>query len=913
MRRCLAAFLALFLSLGIVAFNEGLFAKGQPPAGDRASRRQAAAAAAAAAQAPAADGAAATQAAPEPLRTAGDRPINIEHIRLDLKVDLAKKTVDAKAKLKVHGLRPLNSITLDAVDFEVSKVAIGNGGAEAVPARFEHHGGKLVIDLEPAWPTGKDATLSIDYRVREPKAGLHFFGPTAAEPEVPLTVWSQGESTTNRYWIPCLDRPNQRQTSELVVTAPEGFEVLSNGSLVEQTKNAAEKTSTFHWLQDKPHPSYLITLVIGQYDIVKTEWDKIPVLYYVPKGHKDEIETTFKHTPEMIEFFSKRFGVRYPWDKYAQVVVEQFSAGGMENTSATTLTEFALHDKRSLLDGSSDGLISHELAHQWWGDMVTCRDWSHLWLNEGFASYMEALWDEHHNGADDYAYNMLQKGRGAIAGGKARPVVDRRYSNPDAMFDARSYPKGAFILHMLRKQLGDDAFWKAIQKYGTDNRFQSVETGDFRKALEQVSGRDLERFFYDWTERAGNPVLDVTTEYLSDSKQAKVTVKQTQPGEPFQFPLKIAFQEPTAVASLKSSDKDPAQANRAPKLFEQSVTEKEQTFLIPLDQRPQRVDIDPDQAVLAEIKENKSQDLWLAQLSSPSVAGRIRAVDHFKQSKTPGDREALVKALTAEKFYGVKQEIARALADSGGDVCRDALLEGTKQTDARVRRSCVDGLGKFAKDAKVAAAVKELIKKGDDSYAVEAAALGAYARLEQSDAVAMLTPWLDKPSHRDVLRSAALNGLGSAKDVSSLDTLISWTEKGKPRVARGAAMRALGQLAREGTVNDEQRAKIVKTVSACLDSADRRTLLGAVTTLREMGKLAAPALPALEALEKSDKDERVSNVVKGAIEQIRKAGEPQSEDLKRLRDEVEGLRRSEKTLQDRLDKLEKAGRSTPQR
>jgi aminopeptidase N len=741
---------------------------------------------------------------------------------------------------------------------------------------------------------------------------LHFFGPTTAEPEVPLTVWSQGEATTNRYWIPCLDRPNQRQTSELVVTVPEGFEVLSNGSLVEQTKNVSEKTSTFHWLQDKPHPSYLITLVVGQYDIVKTEWDKIPVLYYVPKGHKDEIETTFSHTPEMLEVFSKRFGIRYPWDKYAQVVVEQFSAGGMENTSATTLTEFALHDKRSLLDGSPDGLISHELAHQWWGDMVTCRDWSHLWLNEGFASYMEALWAEHHDGADEYAYNMLQKGKGAMAGGKARPVVDRRYANPDAMFDARSYPKGAFILHMLRKQLGDDAFWKGIQKYGTDNRFQSVETADFRKALEQVTGRDLERFFYDWTERPGHPMLEIATEYLSDSKQARITVKQTQPGEPFQFPLKIAFQEPTAVASSKPSEKDAGLAKRAPKLFEQTVTEKEQTFLVPMDQRPQRVDIDPDQAVLAEIKENKSNDLWLAQLSSPSVAGRVRAVEHFKASKTPTDREALVKALTAEKFYGVQQEIARALADSGGDVCRDALLEGMKQKEARVRRTCVDGLGKFAKDAKVAAALKDFIKKGDESYAVEAAALGAYARLEQPDTVAMLTPWLDKPSHREVLRSAALGGLGSAKDLSSLDTLVSWTEKGKPRPARGAAMRALGQLAREGKVTDEQRAKIVKTVSAYLDSEDRRILLGAVATLREMGKTAESALPALEALEKSNKDERVSNVVKEAIDEIRKAGGPQSEDLKRLRDEVEALRRNEKSLQDRLDKLEKAGRRQPQ-
>jgi aminopeptidase N len=905
MQRCLIALVALFMSLGILGLNTDHLANGQPPAGDRStrdqpaggdrpSRRQPPAGDQAPADGqPAATQPAATPPAPtEPLRTAGDRPINIEHIRLDLKVDLPKKTVDAKALLKVRGLRPLTSVTLDAVDFEVSRVAIGNGGAEDKQAHFGHQDGKLVIDLEPAWPTGKEATLRIDYKVREPKAGLHFFGPSEAEPDVPLTVWSQGESVTNRYWIPCLDRPNQRQTTELVVTVPEGYEVLSNGSLVEQIQNAAEKTTTFHWLQNKPHPSYLVTLVVGQFDIVKDEWDKIPVLYYVPKGHKGEVADSFGHTPEMIKVFSERFGIRYPWDKYAQVVVEQFSAGGMENTSATTLTDFSLHDKRSLLDGNADGLVSHELAHQWWGDMVTCRDWAHIWLNEGFASYMEVVWAEYKEGADEAAYNILAKGRGAMAGGKTRPIVDRRYSNPDAMFDSRAYPKGAFVLHMLRQRLGDDAFWKGIQKYGSDNKFQSVETADFRKAMEQVSGRDLERFFYDWTERPGHPVLEVKTDYVTDSKQARISVKQTQAGEPFHFPLKIVLHG--------SQDKT----------VEEQITDKEQQLVIPLAERPTRVDVDPNQAVLAEIKETKNGDMWLAQLSSPSVACRVRAVDHFRQSKTPPDREALVKALSAEKFRGVQQEIARALADAGGDICRDALLDGLKQPNARVRRSCVEGLGRFSKDAKVASALKYLIKSGDESYAVEAGALDAYARLQQADTVATLTPWLDKPSHRETLRSAALNGIGASKDLSALDTLVSWTQKGKPRSCRAAALRALGQMARADQITDEQRQKIIKTLSACLEKEGRQIQMASVGTLRQMGKSAASALPTLETLEQSEPDGRVRNMVKGAIDQIRSGSDAAAtaDETKRLREEVETLRKNQKALQDRLDKLEKGER-----
>src|SRR5438093_8464289 len=369
----------------------------------------------------------------EPLRTAVDRPIDIQHIRLDLKVDLPKKTVDARASIRLRSLRRIASITLDAVDFEVKRVTITANGKEEA-ATFSHDRGKLIVDLDPAWLAERTALLRIDYRVREPKDGLFFFGPTPEEPDVPLTVWSQVEPITNRYWFPCVDHPNQRQTTELVVTVADGFEALSNGKLIEK-RNNADKTVTFHWRQDKPHVSYLVTLVVGRFDVVREEWQDLPVLYYVPKGHKDDIARTFGRTRDMLAFFSKRFGVDYPWEKYAQVVVEQFTAGGMENTSATTLTEFALHDQRSMLDSSPDGLIAHELAHQWWGDMVTCRDWAHIWLNEGFASYAEALWDEHSKGPDEYAYNVWQKADRAISGGKQRPVVDHRYPNPSSVFD----------------------------------------------------------------------------------------------------------------------------------------------------------------------------------------------------------------------------------------------------------------------------------------------------------------------------------------------------------------------------------------------------------------------------------------------------------------------------------------------
>jgi aminopeptidase N len=829
------------------------------------------------------------QAAPDvPLRTAGDRPVDIRHIRLDLRVDLPHRTVDARATLQLRSLRPVAAVSLDAVEFEVKEVRIRQGGREEKSAHFDHDGRKLVIDLDSTWPAGREAEVLIDYRVRDPRDGLHFFSPSEAEPDVPLMVWSQGEATTNRYWFPCLDQPDQRQTSELVVTVADGFEVLSNGKLVDRKANPDDKTVTFHWRQDKPHPSYLVTLVVGRFEVVREEWNRVPVLFYVPPDRKDEIGPTFGRTRQMLDLFSRLFGIEYPWDKYAQVVVEQFTAGGMENTSATTMNDRILYDRRSLLDGSPDSIVAHELAHQWWGDLVTCRDWAHIWLNEGFASYMEAVWAEHDKGADDYAYAMYQKGRGAIAGGKDRPVVDRRYPAVFAMFDARAYPKGAFILHMLRRRLGDDVFWQCLARYGKEHRLQSVETSDFRKTLEQETGRSLERFFYDWTERPGSPVLEVATEYLPESKLARVTVKQTQAGEPFQFPLALSFH-------YAGGDKEVVQ--------EQEITEKEDVLYVPLPGRPVLVEVDPRQAVLGEIKETKGRELWLAQLRRGGVAARIRAAQHFGQSKLPQDREALAQALPAEKFWGVQAEIASALAESGGDVCRDALLTALGQDDARVRRACVQNLGKFRRDAKVAAALKELLGKDDPSWGVQAAALTAYGRVEESDAVAVLLPWLAKASHNDVLRVAALGGLGESRDLSALDALLSWTKRGKPSVCRTAALAGLARLALTANPSDEQRQKIVSAGSACLDEG-RPVRRQAVTLLRDLGRSAAPALPALEAVARHDPEDSVRDLARGAVEQIR-GGQPVPVELTRLREELERLRQSQEQLQDRLNKYEK--------
>jgi aminopeptidase N len=829
---------------------------------------------------------------PQPLRTAGDRPVDIRHIRLDLKVDLSKKAVDARATINFRSLRRLSALPLDAVDFEVTAVALAQPKDQVfktVPFTREER--KVVIEFDPALPVDWDCTLRIDYRIRNPRAGLYFFGPTKEDPNVPLTVWSQGEPVTNRYWFPCLDHPNQRQTTELVVTVAAGNEVLSNGKLVSRKANP-DKTVTFHWKQELPHVSYLVTLVVGQFDVVEEKWEQLPVQYYVPRGRKGDVARNFGKTRKMLEFFSKRFGIAYPWPKYAQVVVEQFTAGGMENTSATTLTKRALLDARAVLDGSAEGLIAHELGHQWWGDMVTCRDWAHLWLNEGFATYCEVLWAEHDRGADEAAYLLWGKGQIALARAKDRPVVDRHYPFPGSMFDARAYPKGGWVLHMLRKRLGEKVFWKGIQRYGTRHRLKCVETSDLRRTLEDVSGRSLERFFDDWTGRAGNPVVEVQTKYLYGKKQARLTIRQTQPGEAFHFPLTIAFQ---------------GAKYGKPVVVQPQVTAKQQSLYVPLPGRPERVDVDPEQTLLAEIKEIKSRELWLAQLTAaPNVALRIRAAAHLGQRKTTADRAALAKALQTEKFWGVQAEIAAALGEAGGPTCRDALLKGLAHAHPKVRRACAKNLAKFTGNAKVAGALKALLQKGDASYFVEAQALDTYAQLRQDDAVTTLLPWLGKPSYAEVLRTAALRALGKAQDVEALDTLAAWTKPGKPRACRAAALEALGRLGKSGKVDKGQLRRIVSALTAALQGDNVLVRRAAVLALRDLGRPASAALRALEAVRRNDPYERLRSLAKLAIAQIRRST-PVPDEIKRLRTEVERLKRDNEALRDRLDRVEKKG------
>ncbi|MEK6674106.1 MAG: M1 family aminopeptidase [Planctomycetota bacterium] len=822
-----------------------------------------------------------------PLRFSADRPVDVKHIALDLAVDLPKKQVAGTASIDLMALREVNLVRLNAVDFRVDSVTVARDGGPMGVTEFANTGEEIEVYFrDRALAKGASATIKITYAVSNPRSGLHFFGPSEAEPDVPYAMWSQGESEDNRYWIPCLDHPNEMQTTEIRATAVDGNEVVSNGRLVSRTKNP-NGTETFHWLQDKPHVAYLITLVVGEFHVERETWRNRPVVYYVPKKRAADVKRSFGNTLKMLDFFSDYFGVEYPWDQYAQVCVEQFG-GGMENTSATTLTPSTLHDERAHLDTSSDGLVAHELAHQWFGDLVTCKEWAHTWLNEGFATFGDALWVEKDLGQEEYEYEMHRNMQGAISGGKDHPIVHRRYEDAGEQFDARAYPKGASVLHMLRRKVGDDAFRTAVKRYLTEHRHQTVETSDLRAAFESETGRSLERFFYDWTERPGAPAVSVEVDWLEKEKLAKITVKQTQKDDAFHFPLVVECHVPDTEPIRKTLE----------------VTEKEHRMFVTLPKQPHRVRVDPEAAVLMELTERKGRDLWKVQLQDdPSAALRIRAALHFGESKSDSDTELLGEAILKESFWGVGVEIAGALGKIGGEKARDVLLVGLKHQHPKVRRACAQQLDSFHGDKKVVQALEALVRSGDPSYRVEAAVLSSYGKLQPDNAVPLLTTVFGRDSHQEQIRSAALEALGWQAPAPAIPILLEWTKRGHPRECRSAAMSALGTLGQQAELSKTEVALIVDAIGDSMPGEHRRVQRAGIEALRKFGDRARPALPVIRALAANDPDHRVRQAAKTAAEKIA-ADAPEQVQVKELREELAKVRDEGKDLRKRLEKFE---------
>jgi aminopeptidase N len=807
-----------------------------------------------------------------------DRPFAIDHLALDIALNVADKSIRAKASLDVRRVDPgADQLALDAVGFDVRELTV-----DGKAASWRYDGQTLLVPIDP----GRDkARVAVTYRAA-PRRGLYFLEPDEHYPGRPRQVWSQCQEEDARHWIPCHDSPHLKMTTEIVAHVPAGWFALSNGALVssDKSRDKAGGEWSYHWKMSDPHASYLVTLAAGEFseiaDKVKTGEREVPLSYLVPKGREEDGKRTFARTPEMVRWFGEVTGVPYPWNKYAQVVVADFIFGGMENTTATTMYEHILLDERAAIDVSSDDLVAHELAHQWFGDYVTCRAWYEGWLNEGFATFFEHVWREKNLGRDEYAFGLkvdLDAYAGEAHGRYRRPIVCQDYDAPLDLFDRHLYEKGGLVLHALRIELGDELFWRGVKAYLTRNARGVVETRDLQRAMEEVSGRSLGRFFEQWVLKPGHPEMEV--EVAWEKGILTLNTKQTQAatdGVPASFELPL---------DLDLGDADGRVARRSVR-----VTEKQQSFAIPAPGRPAFVVVDPEMRIVGEVRLKVPGDMLREQLvKAPTARGRWLAAAALARVDDPPTIEALARALADEReFWGTRAECAAALGKIRGRECFEALKSARQTTHPKVRRAVVEALGGF-KTTEAMEAIKPHALR-DDSYLVEAEAARALGRTRQVAAFDTLLDLLERPSWFDVVRAGAIDGLAALRDDRAVPHLAARVRYGHPQRARRAAILSLPKLAGDR--------KTRESLEQLLEDSDPILRIDVVRALGEMGD--AKARPALRDRLEVDLDARVRRRIR---EVMRDLGEPRRA-ADQLREELEKLQSEHQELKTRLAKLE---------
>jgi aminopeptidase N len=808
------------------------------------------------------------------------RPFTVRHLALDLTLDVAKKSVHGSATLDIERLAPkADSLSLDAIGFELERVELASGRAFR-PLRHDYDGDRILVQGLEGIERGR---LRVTYRATPPR-GLYFLAPDAKVKDRPRQVWSQCQDEDARYWFPCLDKPHVKMTSEIRVAVPAGWVALSNGEPRSVEKPRGKRHWTYHFVLDKPHPAYLVTLVAGEFAIVedraaKLDDRKVPVRYYVPKERQGDVKRSLGETPRMIELFSERTGVPFPWSRYSQVVVSDFIFGGMENTTATTLYEHVLLDQRAGIDGASEDLVAHELAHQWFGDFVTCRDWSHGWLNEGFATYLEHVEREDRLGRDEYDYGILADLGDylAEAGGRyQRAIVCRDYQAPIDLFDRHLYQKGGLVLHLLRRQLGDEVFWRGIRLYLERHAHGIVETNDLMRALEEVSGSSLERFFDQWVYRPGHPELKVKVSF--EDGLLTVEAKQKQKGQDvatFAYPLTVLVK--TADGSLERHEKQ--------------VTEATASLTVKLERRPAFVVVNPDLDVVGDLKLEAPADMLRAQLAhGPSALSRLTAAEALGRRDDPPTLKALEQALAKkDEAWMVRAEAARALGRVRSERALEILVAAVKIAHPKVRRAVASALGRFTKPA--AAKALSLLARRDRSYLVAADAARALGRTRQPGARRDLLAVLDAPSWADSRRAGALDGLAGLRDEDAVPAVIERTRYGIPSRGRRAAVVALAAL------SDSRKAR--EHLESLLDDEDPHFRSAVVDALATLGDPKARG-----SIRRALDRELDGRVARRMREVLRDIGDTGGAERKRLGDELETLRGELAELRGRVSGME---------
>lgn len=824
-----------------------------------------------------------------------DRVVAVLHIDLHLVPDIEAATLDGRCTTTVRALdEDVPRIVLDAVDLRVQSVERG-GKAQ----HFEHRGDRLEIVFDPILRPGEETSFTVAYRVEHPRHGIFFVHSMPKVPRVPH-VWTQCQDQNARYWFPCFDDPGEKQTTSMTVVVPKGQFALSNGELVERRDDGDR--AIYRYRQDVPHSTYLVTLVAGPFvEIAQGEAGErnVPVYAYVLPGREDDGKRAFGNTPRMVAFFERRIGVPYAYARYSQIAVSDFIFGGMENTTATTQTDLTLHDQTAHLDFSSDPLVAHELAHQWFGDLLTCRDWSHAWLNEGFATFFECLWREEDLGYDEYLYGIfigLERYLDEDRRRYRRPVVYNRYRDPIELFDRHLYEKGAAVLHMLRGELGDGRFFRSIARYVSQNAQRNVETIDLIRAIEEATGRNMRGFFDRWIFGSGYPELEYRVAWDEQRRVATIAVDQKQsvdaehPAAVFDVEIGFVSEIPE---DLRSDERGTLPGERRVRMH---VERAHETIAVALDERPRLVRIDPGAFVVGSVTYRLGVEFAAAALrGDPDPIARIRAARELARDGSRQARDALAAAFEREKFWGVLDAAARALGETRAPWAQSILLKALEHEHPKVRRAAAGALGAF-RNERVAKALQARVE-GDASYFVRAAACVSLGRTRDPHALDVLVAALKRRTWNGTVEAGAVAGLAELADARAVPSIVEACAPSHPIGVRISAARALG---RSCALLESERSRLVDALERLFDDP---MLLVAVAAIDAAGATEdARLLPALDRIAQSGFDGRQRRGASEAATRIRESRSTPAA-VTSLRSDLDDLREQQQRLRESLEAI----------
>jgi len=708
------------------------------------------------------------------------------HRKIELSVDFMKKSISGSCTLDIELIqRGLGEVHLDACELDVKSCAV-----DGVMTDFEYDNAVLSV---PLGQKSGARSIRVEYSAT-PKEGLYFIAPDAEHPEKEVQAWTHSEPESARFWYPCHDHPSDKATSEVVIRVPKGFRVISNGRLISEKEEG--DGAIFHWREDTPHSSYLTSFVAGKFSTITQELHGLKLHYNFPESRRDDVLRYFGETRQIIGVLEELTGMKYPYEKYDQTTVQDFIAGGEENLNATTLsvnyypeagTEDDFQQMYSNPFSTPVSLVAHEAAHQWYGDWVTCSDWCHTWINEAWATYLESLYTERSRGADQMRWEMRAREVEYFEEDETeyrRPIVDREYVWPHDVFDHTTYRKGASMLHELRYVMGDDAFFRGVAEFLRRHAKACADTDDMRKAMEAVSGLQLEEFFEQAFLKPGYPEFQVEYAWDDTAKTATLRVKQdqdTSDGTPiFKLPCDIVFY----VGGTR-------------KKFRTALGSSEQLLVFSLEAKPSVVEFDPERWLLKKLKFEKTFDLLENQLAQSQDAwSRAEAATALGKAASERAIPALKTAAEKEQFWDVRACALRALGAIGSDAALEALLEVGVPPDRRVRRALAKALGNFKEER----ARKLLIGflESDASPYVRCEAALSLGKSWPEGALSYLEKAMGIHSPNETLAEACLEGMGKIKEEKVkliVDGSLAYGKPTRVRVGALKAIKARGRIA----------------------------------------------------------------------------------------------------------------------